>query len=136
MSFRGGPVLGIESSCDETSAAVVSEGRVTGHVILSQDAHAVFGGVVPEVASRAHLEAMLPTLETALQRGGVRLAGPAQGLGSQRAGQPVDVLLSIQLGGGTDITMALQYAHQLLSFNNFAIQRIGYNHLSCLTFML
>ena len=55
MSFRGGPVLGIESSCDETSAAVVSDGRVTGHVILSQDAHAVFGGVVPEIAARQHL---------------------------------------------------------------------------------
>lgn len=55
MSFRGGPVLGIESSCDETSAAVVSEGRVRGHVILSQDAHAVFGGVVPEIAARQHL---------------------------------------------------------------------------------
>ena len=53
MDFRGGPVLGIESSCDETSAAVVSEGRVTGHVILSQDAHAVFGGVVPEIARAA-----------------------------------------------------------------------------------
>lgn len=55
MDFRGGPVLGIESSCDETSAAVVSGGRVTGHVILSQDAHAVFGGVVPEIAARQHL---------------------------------------------------------------------------------
>lgn len=55
MSFRGGPVLGIESSCDETSAAVVSDGRTLGHVILSQDAHAVFGGVVPEIAARQHL---------------------------------------------------------------------------------
>jgi len=55
MGFRGGPVLGIESSCDETSAAVVAEGRVLGHVILSQDAHAVFGGVVPEIAARQHL---------------------------------------------------------------------------------
>ena len=55
MSFRGGPVLGIESSCDETSAAVVADNRVLGHVILSQDAHAVFGGVVPEIAARQHL---------------------------------------------------------------------------------
>lgn len=50
-----GPVLGIETSCDETSAAVVAEGQVTGHVILSQDAHARFGGVVPEIAARAHV---------------------------------------------------------------------------------
>jgi N6-L-threonylcarbamoyladenine synthase len=55
MGFRGGPVLGIESSCDETSAAVVSDGRVLGHVILSQDTHALFGGVVPEIAARQHL---------------------------------------------------------------------------------
>ncbi len=55
MTFRGGPVLGIESSCDETSAAVVESGRVLGHVILSQDAHAVYGGVVPEIAARQHL---------------------------------------------------------------------------------
>ncbi len=55
MTFRGGPVLGIESSCDETSAAVVAGGRILGHVILSQDAHAVFGGVVPEIAARQHL---------------------------------------------------------------------------------
>lgn len=55
MTFRGGPVLGIESSCDETSAAVVENGQVLGHVILSQDAHAVYGGVVPEIAARQHL---------------------------------------------------------------------------------
>lgn len=55
MGVRGGPVLGIESSCDETSAAVVSDGRVLGHVILSQDLHEVFGGVVPEIAARQHL---------------------------------------------------------------------------------
>jgi N6-L-threonylcarbamoyladenine synthase len=55
MAFRGGPVLGIESSCDETSAAVVERGQVLGHVILSQDAHAVYGGVVPEIAARQHL---------------------------------------------------------------------------------
>ena len=55
MPYRGGPVLGIESSCDETSAAVVADGRILGHVILSQDAHAVFGGVVPEIAARQHL---------------------------------------------------------------------------------
>jgi N6-L-threonylcarbamoyladenine synthase len=68
-------VLGIETSCDETGI-----GLVRGHELLaealasSMDEHARFGGVVPEVASRAHLEAMLPTLDTALERGGVRLA--------------------------------------------------------------
>jgi len=74
MSFRGGPVLGIESSCDETSAAVVLEGRVTGHVILSQDAHAVFGGVVPEIAARQHLAHIDGVVAQTLDEAGIRPA--------------------------------------------------------------
>jgi N6-L-threonylcarbamoyladenine synthase len=63
-------VLGIESSCDETSAAIVSshgEGvTLDSLVILSQDVHAIFGGVVPEIASRAHLAAIAPVVKRAL----------------------------------------------------------------------
>jgi N6-L-threonylcarbamoyladenine synthase len=63
-------VLGIESSCDETSAAVVSsrdrEAALDSLVILSQDVHAIFGGVVPEIASRAHLAAIAPVVQRAL----------------------------------------------------------------------
>jgi len=68
-------VLGIETSCDETGV-----GLVRGHALLadavasSVEEHARFGGVVPEVASRAHLEAMVPTLERACAEAGVRLA--------------------------------------------------------------
>ncbi len=68
-------VLGIETSCDETGV-----GLVRGHTLLadavasSVDEHARFGGVVPEVASRAHLEAMVPTIERACAEAGVRLA--------------------------------------------------------------
>ena len=67
-------VLGIETSCDETGI-----GLVRGHTLLvdaiasSVDEHARFGGVVPEVASRAHLEAMVPTIERACREAGVRL---------------------------------------------------------------
>lgn len=63
-------VLGIETSCDETSAAVVESdgaaGRLRSLVILSQDIHRVFGGVVPEIASRAHLTAIEPVVRRAL----------------------------------------------------------------------
>ena len=64
-------ILGIETSCDETSAAVVQrkgDGRpeLRSLVILSQDVHAVFGGVVPEIAARAHLTSMVPVVERAL----------------------------------------------------------------------
>src|SRR5690606_23386466 len=71
-------VLAIETSCDETSAAVVS--RQGGHatveslVILSQDIHKVFGGVVPELASRAHLETIIPVTEEALAQAGIDLS--------------------------------------------------------------
>ena len=74
MRFRGGPVLGIESSCDETSAAIVSDRRVLGHVILSQDAHAVFGGVVPEIAARQHLVHIDEVVAQALDEACIRPA--------------------------------------------------------------
>ncbi|MGH7646475.1 MAG: tRNA (adenosine(37)-N6)-threonylcarbamoyltransferase complex transferase subunit TsaD, partial [Gemmatimonadaceae bacterium] len=67
-------ILGIETSCDETSAAVVegsgSDVALRSLVILSQDAHRVFGGVVPEIASRAHLTAIVPVVERALADAG------------------------------------------------------------------
>ena len=65
-------ILGIESSCDETSAAVVADGRdVLADVVASQvDLHARFGGVVPEIASRAHVEAIHPVIAEALERCG------------------------------------------------------------------
>jgi N6-L-threonylcarbamoyladenine synthase len=69
-------LLCIESSCDETSAAVVRDGReVLANVIASQvDVHARYGGVVPELASRHHLEAITVVVEEALERAGVSLA--------------------------------------------------------------
>lgn len=69
-------ILGIETSCDETSAAVVSNGRdVLSNVISSQiDIHTQFGGVVPEIASRKHLEAINPVIDQALSDAGVTLA--------------------------------------------------------------
>jgi len=68
-------VLGIESSCDETAAAVVEDGlRVRSNVIASQtDLHAEYAGVVPEIASRAHAERMLPVIRRALGDAGIGL---------------------------------------------------------------
>jgi N6-L-threonylcarbamoyladenine synthase len=68
-------ILGIETSCDETAAAVVSEdGRVLSSVVSSQaDLHARFGGVVPEVASRRHLELVSPVVRDALETAGTPL---------------------------------------------------------------
>ncbi len=69
-------ILGIETSCDETAAAVVEDGRVVrSSVVASQaDLHARFGGVVPEIASRAHVELINDVIEEALVEAGASLA--------------------------------------------------------------
>jgi N6-L-threonylcarbamoyladenine synthase len=69
-----GLILAIETSCDDTCAAVVEGPRILSNVISSQDeAHARFGGIVPEVASRHHLDLAVPVVETALSEAGVSL---------------------------------------------------------------
>lgn len=64
-------VLGIESSCDETAAAVLVDGELRSNVVASQEVHARWGGVVPELASRAHQEHIVPVVEAALHQAGV-----------------------------------------------------------------
>lgn len=71
MSWSGGPVLGIETSCDETSAGIVQDGEIRGHVVASQDAHIAFGGVVPEIAARAHIRQLDPVVRAALEDAGL-----------------------------------------------------------------
>jgi N6-L-threonylcarbamoyladenine synthase len=67
-------ILGIETSCDETAAALVDDGTIRSNVVSSQaDLHARFGGVVPEVASRRHLELVLPVVREALDEAGAGL---------------------------------------------------------------
>lgn len=66
-------ILGIETSCDETSAAVYDGDRLRSLVILSQDAHTVFGGVVPEIAARAHVTSIVPVVRRALDDAGIAL---------------------------------------------------------------
>ncbi|MDH3296678.1 MAG: tRNA (adenosine(37)-N6)-threonylcarbamoyltransferase complex transferase subunit TsaD [Gemmatimonadota bacterium] len=78
--FTDGPVLGVETSCDETSAAVLVGSRLAGHVILSQDAHERFGGIVPEIAARAHLRQIDDVVTATLAEAGVR-AGEIDGVG-------------------------------------------------------
>ena len=65
-------ILGIESSCDDTSAAVVRDGVMLSNVISSQAVHEAFGGVVPELASRAHQQNIIPVVSEALKRAGVK----------------------------------------------------------------
>lgn len=107
-SAEAGPlVLGIESTCDETGVALVrGRGLLADVVASSMDQHARFGGIVPEVASRAHLEAFLPTLDAALEKADVALeavdavavaAGPGL-VGSLTVGSAAAKALAVALG--------------------------------------
>ena len=64
-------ILGIESSCDDTSAAVLRNGVLLSNVTASQDVHMAYGGVVPELASRAHQQNVVPVVDQAIRRAGI-----------------------------------------------------------------
>ena len=64
-------ILGIESSCDDTSAAVIRDGLLLSNVIAGQKIHEEYGGVVPELASRAHQQNIVPVVDTAIKRAGI-----------------------------------------------------------------
>ncbi len=66
-------ILAIESSCDDTSAAVVRDGYVLSNIVASQDIHKSYGGVVPELASRAHQVNIVPVVDQAVRRAGISL---------------------------------------------------------------
>jgi N6-L-threonylcarbamoyladenine synthase len=66
-------ILAIESSCDETGASVCRDGAILSNIIASQSVHEQYGGVVPELASRAHLQHIIPVVDQAMKRAGVSL---------------------------------------------------------------
>ena len=74
---RTGPVtlLAIESSCDETSCAISRDGAILANIIAGQAVHEQYGGVVPELASRAHMQNIVPVVDAALKKAGVTLSG-------------------------------------------------------------
>ena len=66
-------ILGIESSCDDTAAAIIRDGIILSNLITNQDIHRAYGGVVPELASRAHQANIVPVIDQALERAGIGL---------------------------------------------------------------
>ncbi len=66
-------ILGIESSCDETSASVCHNGKIVSNIIATQAIHTQYGGVVPELASRAHMQNIVPVVDQAIAEGGISL---------------------------------------------------------------
>ena len=67
-------LLAIESSCDETSASVCTDGRILSNIIATQKIHEQYGGVVPELASRAHMQNIVPVVDAALSKAGITSA--------------------------------------------------------------
>ena len=109
-------VLGIESSCDETAAAVISNGKMLSNVIASQVAvHSPYGGVVPEIASRKHIEAINPVIKQALTDANVTLSD-IEGIAVTRGPGLIGSLLI-----GLSAAKALAYA--------LNITFVGVNHI-------
>ena len=71
MSDQSIFILAIESSCDDTSAAVLCNGKVLSNVVANQEIHALYGGVVPELASRAHQQNIIPVVQQAIQKANI-----------------------------------------------------------------
>ncbi|MCB5908659.1 tRNA (adenosine(37)-N6)-threonylcarbamoyltransferase complex transferase subunit TsaD [Streptomyces pinistramenti] len=103
----GSPVvLGIESSCDETGAGLVRDGRLLGHALASSmDEHARFGGVVPEIAARAHVHALNPVVRRALDDAGLRAADI--GAVAVTTGPGLSGALQVGLAGAKGLAYAL-----------------------------
>ncbi|WP_431995176.1 tRNA (adenosine(37)-N6)-threonylcarbamoyltransferase complex transferase subunit TsaD [Streptomyces griseoflavus] len=99
-------VLGIESSCDETGAGLVRAGRLLGHAVASSmDEHARYGGVVPEIASRADLHALRPVVRRALDEAGLRLSDI--GAVAVTTGPGLSGALQVGLAGAKGIAYSL-----------------------------
>lgn len=73
MAKKDTLILGIESSCDDTSAAILKNSTILSNLIAGQDVHKMYGGVVPELASRAHLQNIVPVIDSALKKANVQL---------------------------------------------------------------
>ncbi len=108
-------ILGIETSCDETSAAVLNDGVLLSNVISSQVIHSAYGGIVPELASRAHQKLIVPVIDEALRKAGILLTD-LQGIAATYGPGLVGSLL-IGLNFGKALALGLR------------VPFVGVNHL-------
>jgi N6-L-threonylcarbamoyladenine synthase len=102
-------ILGIESSCDETSAAVVRDGELLSNIISSQYFHSEFGGIVPELASRAHLRAALPIIREALTDARVAVSGLGAVAATQGPGLIGSLLVGLNIGKALALSLEIPF---------------------------
>jgi len=108
--MRGAPVLGIESSCDETAAAVLdADGRVLAEALLSQSGHAAYGGVVPEIAARAHLAALPALVERVMREAGLGFADLAGVAATSGPGLIGGLIVGSGFGKGVALAQGLPF---------------------------
>lgn len=102
-------ILGIETSCDETSAALIDQNRVLANIVSSQVVHRQFGGVVPELASRAHIQLIVPIVEQAIQQAQIsksKIDGIAVTYGPGLVGA---LLVGLNFAKGLSLAMNIPY---------------------------
>jgi N6-L-threonylcarbamoyladenine synthase len=107
-------ILAIESSCDETSASVCRDGIILSNIISSQKIHEKYGGVVPELASRAHLQAIVPVVDGALQIAGVELKDIDAFAFTQAPG----LIGALLVGAAFTKSMALAFSKPLIAVHH------------------
>jgi len=103
-------ILGIETSCDDTGAGLVEDGRLLAHVARAQDVHAEYGGVVPELASRAHITLLPVVVQEALAKAGValdRIDGVAATMGPGLVGS---LLVGLEFAKGLSLARGVPFA--------------------------
>ena len=108
-------ILGIESSCDDTSAAVIKDGYLLSNVVSSQAVHEAYGGVVPELASRAHQQNIVPVVHEALKRAGVTKEELSAVAFTRGPGLMGSLLVGVSFAKGfarsLNIPMTVSYTH-------------------------
>lgn len=132
-------ILGIESSCDDTSAAIIRDGYMLSNIIANQEVHRIYGGVVPELASRAHQQNIIPVVDQAIKVAGISkneidaiafTGGPGL-MGSLLVGSSFAKGLSLSLGIPLIEINHLQ-AHILA---NFILEKDSTNHVPSFPFL-
>ena len=107
-------ILAIETSCDETSVAVSSDGRIVSNIIASQKVHEQYGGVVPELASRAHMQNIVPVISKALDQSGLSL----DSLNAIAFTQSPGLIGALLVGAGFAKSMALSLQLPLIAVHH------------------
>jgi N6-L-threonylcarbamoyladenine synthase len=107
-------ILAIESSCDETGASVCTDGRILSNIIATQEVHRQYGGVVPELASRAHMEHIVPVVHASLEESGTRM----EDLSAIAFTQAPGLIGSLLVGAGFAKSMALSLDIPLIAVHH------------------